>query len=84
MRSPPAGEAPDRRSRAEARAAGLDPAVIVFTTALRDFAVAATLARQAFGPRAAGVGRVYRALMLLTGALAATLLRRRTAQARSS
>lgn len=59
-----------------ARAPGLDPAVIVFTTALRDFAVAATLARQALGAGAAGVGGVYGALMLLTGALAATLLRR--------
>jgi predicted Na+-dependent transporter len=60
-----------------ARAPTLDPAAIVFSTALRDFAVAATLARQAFGPAAGGVGGVYGALMLLTGAIAATVLRRR-------
>jgi predicted Na+-dependent transporter len=59
------------------RPTGLDPAAVVFTTGLRDFAVAATLARQAFGPVAAGVGGVYGALMLLTGAIAATVLRRR-------
>ncbi len=66
------------------RAGGLrlDPAVVVFTTTLRDFAVAATLARQAFGSAAAGVGGVYGALMLLTGAWAATLLRRRAARTR--
>jgi BASS family bile acid:Na+ symporter len=64
---------------ARARAPTLDPPVIVFTTTLRDFAVAATLAREAFGPAAAGVGGVYGALMLLTGALAATVLRRRAA-----
>ena len=60
--------------------AGLDPSVVAFTTGLRDFAVAATLARQAFGPAAAGVGGAYGALMLLTGALAATALRRRAAR----
>jgi hypothetical protein len=61
------------------RPRGFDPSVVVFTTGLRDFAVAATLARQAFGPAAAGVGGVYGALMLLAGALAATVLRRRAA-----
>jgi predicted Na+-dependent transporter len=65
-------------------ARAVDPTVIVFTTGLRDFAVAATLARQAFGPGAAGVGGVYGALMLLAGALAATLLRRRESRTGSS
>jgi predicted Na+-dependent transporter len=44
--------------------------------ALRDFAVAATLATQAFGPSAATVAGVYGVLMLITGALTATTLRR--------
>jgi predicted Na+-dependent transporter len=65
------------------RPSGLDPSVVVFTTGLRDFAVAATLARQAFGPAAAGVGGVNGALMLLVGALAATGLRRRAAHTRA-
>jgi bile acid:Na+ symporter, BASS family len=41
---------------------------------LRDFAVAATLAAQAFGPPAATVAGVYGVLMLLAGAAAAHLL----------
>lgn len=56
---------------------GLDAGAVVFTTGLRDFAVAAALATQAFGPGAASVGGVYGALMLLAGALAATWMRRR-------
>jgi bile acid:Na+ symporter, BASS family len=43
--------------------------------ALRDFAVAATLATQAFGPSAATVAGIYGVLMLITGALTATTLR---------
>jgi BASS family bile acid:Na+ symporter len=55
----------------------LDPDAVLFTTALRDFAVAAALATQAFGTRAAGVAGEYGALMLLLGAVAATRRRRR-------
>jgi bile acid:Na+ symporter, BASS family len=43
---------------------------------LRDFAVAAALASQAFGPPAASVAGVYGVLMLLVGAAAAQSLRR--------
>jgi predicted Na+-dependent transporter len=43
---------------------------------LRDFAVAATLATQAFGTSAGIVGGVYGVLMLITGALTTTALRR--------
>jgi predicted Na+-dependent transporter len=50
-----------------------------FAVALRDFAVAATLATQAFGTSAAAVGGIYGVLMLITGALATTALRRTTA-----
>jgi BASS family bile acid:Na+ symporter len=63
---------------------GLDPAAIVFTTALRDFAVAAALAVQAFGTRAASVAGEYGALMLLAGAVAATLTRRHAGRHRPS
>lgn len=45
-----------------------------FVFELRDFAVAATLAAQAFGPAAATVAGVYGVLMLLVGAGAAQLL----------
>ena len=48
-----------------------------FTIAMRDFAVAATLATQAFGPGAGTVPGVYGVLMLIGGSLAATSLRRR-------
>jgi bile acid:Na+ symporter, BASS family len=41
-----------------------------FVIGLRDFAVAAVLAGQAFGPAAAGVAGVYGVLMLLVGAAA--------------
>jgi BASS family bile acid:Na+ symporter len=54
------------------------PGELRFTGALvielRDFAVAATLAAQAFGPPAATVAGVYGVLMLLAGATAAQLL----------
>jgi hypothetical protein len=63
-----------------ASARGLDPTAVLLTSWLRDFAVAAALATQAFGPSAASVAGVYGALMLLAGALSATLLRRRRAQ----
>lgn len=39
--------------------------------AMRDFAVAAALAAQAFGPRAAAVPGVYGVLMLIAGSIAA-------------
>jgi BASS family bile acid:Na+ symporter len=45
-----------------------------FVIELRDFAVAAALAAQAFGPAAATVAGVYGVLMLLVGAGAAQLL----------
>jgi bile acid:Na+ symporter, BASS family len=48
-----------------------------FVIGLRDFAVAATLASQAFGPSAATVSGVYGVLMLLLGAAAAQWLPRR-------
>ncbi len=44
---------------------------------LRDFAVAATLATQAFGTPAATVGGIYGVLMLIAGALATAALRHR-------
>jgi BASS family bile acid:Na+ symporter len=47
-----------------------------FVIELRDFAVAAALATQAFGPSAATVSGVYGVLMLLLGAAAAQLLPR--------
>jgi predicted Na+-dependent transporter len=49
-----------------------------FAIGLRDFAVAATLATQAFGTGAATVGGIYGVLMLIAGALATVALRRRT------
>jgi BASS family bile acid:Na+ symporter len=60
----------------------LAPAALRATGALvielRDFAVAAALAGQAFGPAAATVSGVYGVLMLLLGAAAAQLLPRLT------
>jgi predicted Na+-dependent transporter len=47
---------------------GAERSVILLSVALRDFAVAAALASQAFGPGAAGVAGVYGVLMLLVGA----------------
>jgi predicted Na+-dependent transporter len=56
----------------------LTPATLRLTGALaiavRDFAVAAVLAAQAFGPPAATVAGVYGVLMLLAGVVAAQLL----------
>jgi predicted Na+-dependent transporter len=60
--------------------AGLDRAALLFTTSLRDFAVAAALAAQAFGTRAASVAGEYGALMLLAGAITASVMRRRAAR----
>lgn len=57
-------------------ASRLDAASVGLPVGLRDFAVAAALASQAFGPRAAGVAGVYGVLMLIAGAVTATLLRR--------
>ncbi len=48
-----------------------------FSIAMRDFAVAATLATQAFGAPAGTVPGVYGVLMLIGGSLAATRLRGR-------
>lgn len=56
-----------------------DGVAVAFTVGLRDFAVAATLAAQAFGPRAAAVGGIYGVLMLIAGAVATAVLRRRRA-----
>jgi predicted Na+-dependent transporter len=50
---------------------------VAFAVALRDFAVAATLATQAFGTGAATVGGIYGVLMLVAGALATAALRHR-------
>ena len=50
-----------------------------FVIGLRDFAVAAALASQGFGPSAATVAGVYGVLMLLVAAAGAQLLRRRAA-----
>lgn len=47
-----------------------------FVIGLRDFAVAAALASQAFGPSAATVAGVYGVLMLLVGTAGAQLIRR--------
>jgi predicted Na+-dependent transporter len=54
-----------------------------FVVGLRDFAVAAALASQAFGPPAATVAGVYGVLMLLGGAAAAQLLRSGSTNAES-
>lgn len=48
-----------------------------FAIAMRDFAVAAALAEQAFGSRAAAVPGVYGVAMLLAGSAAAGWLGRR-------
>lgn len=61
--------APDRQS------------AVGFAVALRDFAVAATLATQAFGTEASMVGGTHGVLMLIAGALATVALRRRSRQA---
>lgn len=61
-----------------------DPAAIALTTWLRDFAVAAALATQAFGAAAGSVAGIYGAVMLLTGTITATVLRRRASRGRSA
>jgi predicted Na+-dependent transporter len=48
--------------------------------AMRDFAVAAALASQAFGPRAAAVPGVYGVLVLLAGSIFVTVVRREQSQ----
>lgn len=61
--------------------AGEQRPAVAFAVGLRDFAVAATLATQAFGSPAATVGGIYGVLMLVAGALATAVLRRRTSRA---
>jgi predicted Na+-dependent transporter len=60
-----------------ARRTTTEPAVTGLAVSMRDFAVAATLATQAFGPRAGTVAGVYGVLMLVFGAAVAGVLRRR-------
>jgi hypothetical protein len=55
----------------------LNTSAVALTSWLRDFAVAAALATQAFGAATASVAGIYGALMLLIGAITATLLRHR-------
>ena len=60
--------------------ASRDPATAIpgaLAIAMRDFAVAAALASQAFGTRAAVVPGVYGVVMLLAGTAFVTLVRRR-------
>ena len=62
--------------------ASRDPATAVpgaLAIAMRDFAVAAALASQAFGTRAAAVPGVYGVVMLVAGTAFVTLVRRRRA-----
>ena len=57
-----------------------DPAVAIpgaLAIGMRDFAVAAALATQAFGTRAAVVPGVYGVVMLVAGTAFVTLMRRR-------
>jgi BASS family bile acid:Na+ symporter len=59
---------------------------LALTVAMRDFAVAAALAAAAFGPAAAQVAGIYGTEMLIAGATATTIVRRRNrpeAQARA-
>jgi BASS family bile acid:Na+ symporter len=60
--------------------AGTDRVTPAFTVGLRDFAVAAALAEQAFGAAAAGVPAAYGVLMLLAGSAATTVIRRRSSE----
>jgi predicted Na+-dependent transporter len=55
-----------------------------FAFALRDFAVAAALASQAFGTAAASVAGIYGVLMLVAGALATSALRHRSRRAHAA
>lgn len=58
-----------------------DRVTVPLVVALRDFAVAAALATQAFGRAAAGVAGVYGVLMLVLGSAASSrFARRRGAQ----
>ena len=66
-------------------ARGVSPphqSAVALAVALRDFAVAATLATQAFGTQAAAVAGIYGVLMLITGAVASAILRRTPRRAR--
>jgi hypothetical protein len=76
--APPWG-APPTATRPSPSPASPSPATTpgAFTIAMRDFAVAATLATQAFGPGAGTVPGVHGVLMLIGGSLAATTLRHR-------
>jgi bile acid:Na+ symporter, BASS family len=67
------------------RRAQRGPAAVpgALTIAMRDFAVAAALASQAFGPSAGAVPGVYGVVMLLAGAAAAGAVGRRTLVSRS-
>jgi predicted Na+-dependent transporter len=65
-------------ARTLAASSDLDRTAVLLTTWLRDFAVAAVLATEAFGTRAGSVAGVYGALMLLAGAASATIIRRRS------
>lgn len=51
-------------------------AAVPLVVGMRDFAVAAALANEAFGPPAAAIAGVYGVLLLIGGAAAASLLRR--------
>jgi predicted Na+-dependent transporter len=53
-----------------------DRITTALTVGMRDFAVAAALAEQAFGAAAAGVPAAYGVLMLLAGSAATTVVRR--------
>jgi bile acid:Na+ symporter, BASS family len=56
--------------------AASDRVTTALTVGLRDFAIAAALAEQAFGAAAAGVPAAYGVLMLLAGSAATTVIRR--------
>jgi len=56
----------------------LDPPAVALPVGMRDFAVAAALATAAFGPAAAPTAGVYGVFMLVLGAGATSVLRRRT------
>ncbi|WP_249012347.1 bile acid:sodium symporter [Conexibacter sp. DBS9H8] len=75
----------DLAAGGEGDSADLRVAVIpgAFTIAMRDFAVAATLATQAFGSRAGTVPGIYGVLMLIGGSLAAVRLRGRAPESTS-
>ena len=72
----------DPRHRRRAHRSPPQRSAVALAVTLRDFAVAATLATQAFGPPAATVAGIYGVLMLITGALTSTILRRTPRRAR--